>query len=108
MSEWLSAAPGGHRAARILLGAGGSCDARVPAHHEGSCPSVKPPRVKITYAELSSIGPVRPHNEDFLEFWESEAEHTRKTLGAISLLADGVGGHGDGEIASRLAVETAL
>ena len=64
--------------------------------------------MKITYAELSSIGPVRPHNEDFLKFWESEAEHTRKTVGAISLLADGVGGHGDGEIASRLAVETAL
>jgi serine/threonine protein phosphatase PrpC len=64
--------------------------------------------VKITYAELSSIGPVRPHNEDFVKFWESEAEHTRKTRGAISLLADGVGGHGDGEIASRLAVETAL
>jgi serine/threonine protein phosphatase PrpC len=70
--------------------------------------AVRPPRVKITYAELSSIGPVRPNNEDFVKFWESEAEHARKTRGAISLLADGVGGHGDGEVASRLAVETAL
>jgi serine/threonine protein phosphatase PrpC len=64
--------------------------------------------VKITYAELSAIGPVRPHNEDFVKFWESEAEQVRKTRGAVSLLADGVGGHGDGEVASRLAVETAL
>jgi serine/threonine protein phosphatase PrpC len=64
--------------------------------------------VKITYAELSSIGPVRSHNEDFLKFWESDREQAMKTRGAISLLADGVGGHGDGEIASRLAVETAL
>jgi serine/threonine protein phosphatase PrpC len=64
--------------------------------------------VKITYAELSSTGPVRPHNEDFLKFWESEDELLVKTRGAISLLADGVGGHGDGEIASQLAVETAL
>src|SRR6202042_3093340 len=64
--------------------------------------------VKITYAELSSIGPVRPHNEDFLKFWEAEIEQAMKTRGAISLRADGGGGHGDGEIASRLAVETAL
>jgi serine/threonine-protein kinase len=64
--------------------------------------------VKLTYAELSSVGPVRPHNEDFLQFWESEDESEKKTRGAIALLADGVGGHGDGEIASHLAVETAL
>ena len=61
--------------------------------------------MKITYAELSSTGPVRPHNEDFVKFWEADEGRTR---GAISLLADGVGGQDSGEIASRLAVETAL
>jgi serine/threonine-protein kinase len=65
-------------------------------------------RVKITYAELSSTGPVRPHNEDFVTFWEPEGEQTRTSRGAVSLIADGVGGQGFGEIASRLAVETAL
>jgi len=64
--------------------------------------------VKITYAEFSSIGPVRPHNEDFLGFWGGEDEQAMKVRGAISLLADGVGGQGDGEVASRLAVETSL
>ncbi len=64
--------------------------------------------MKITYAKLSSTGPVRPHNEDFIDFWEAEEEHVRRTLGAVSLLADGVGGQGHGEVASRLAVETAL
>src|SRR5262245_31234576 len=64
--------------------------------------------VKITYAELSSIGPVRSNNEDFLQFWEAEGEQATKTHGAISLMADGVGGHGGGELASRLAVETSL
>lgn len=64
--------------------------------------------MKVSHAELSSIGPVRPHNEDFLKFWASDDEQVMKTLGAVSLLADGVGGHGDGEVASRLAVETAL
>src|SRR4051812_8611701 len=41
-------------------------------------------------------------------FWEPEGEQTRTARGAVSLLADGVGGQGFGEIASRLAVETAL
>jgi serine/threonine-protein kinase len=64
--------------------------------------------VKITYAVVSATGPVRPHNEDFVDFWEAEGEQSRRTRGAISLLADGVGGQGYGEVASRLAVETAL
>jgi len=41
-------------------------------------------------------------------FWESEDEQEKELRGGIALLADGVGGHGDGEIASRLAVTTAL
>ncbi len=64
--------------------------------------------MKLTYAELSSVGPVRPHNEDFVHFWESVDEGEQTTRGAIALIADGLGGHGDGEVASRLAVETAL
>jgi serine/threonine protein phosphatase PrpC len=64
--------------------------------------------VKITYAELSSTGPVRPHNEDFVLYWEPDAEQDRHARGAVSLLADGVGGQGYGEVASRLAVDTAL
>src|SRR5215467_9527474 len=64
--------------------------------------------MKITYAELSSTGPVRPHNEDFVKFWEPEGEQGRQTRGVVSLLADGVGGQGFGEVASKLAVETAL
>jgi serine/threonine-protein kinase len=63
--------------------------------------------VKLTYAELSYTG-LRPHNEDFVLFWESEDEREKEARGAIALLADGLGGHGDGEIASRLAVTTAL
>ena len=64
--------------------------------------------VKITYAESSVTGPVRPHNEDFVLYWEPDSEQDRQARGALSLLADGVGGQGYGEVASRLAVETAL
>jgi serine/threonine protein phosphatase PrpC len=94
-------------AAHVLLGVARSCDASYTRSRIWAS-ALRFPRVKITYAELSAIGPVRPHNEDFVKFWESEAEQVRKTRGAVSLLADGVGGHGDGEVASRLAVETAL
>ena len=64
--------------------------------------------MQLTYAELSSTGPVRPHNEDCVRFWTPETDEERNVRGAIALLADGVGGQGDGEIASRIAVETAL
>jgi serine/threonine protein phosphatase PrpC len=64
--------------------------------------------VNLTRAELSWVGPVRPNNEDFLSFWEPEDEQERRTRGAIVLLADGLGGHGSGEVASQLAVTTAL
>src|ERR1700688_4363591 len=63
--------------------------------------------MKLTYSELSSPGP-RPVNEDSLGFWEDQVNDELLTRGFIAALADGVGGHGDGEIASKLAVETAL
>jgi serine/threonine protein phosphatase PrpC len=64
--------------------------------------------MELTYAELSSTGPVRPHNEDFVGFWEPSDIEQKRQRGAVIVLADGVGGHGEGEVASRLAVEQAL
>jgi serine/threonine protein phosphatase PrpC len=63
--------------------------------------------MKLTYAQQSSMGP-RPNNEDWVGFWEPQDEEERLTRGAVAALADGVGGHGDGEQASQLAVEVAL
>jgi serine/threonine-protein kinase len=65
-------------------------------------------RMKLIYAQLSSAGPVRPNNEDWIAYWEPEDPVEFLTRGAIAALADGVGGHGDGDIASRLAVEVAI
>ena len=62
----------------------------------------------LTYAELSSTGPVRPKNEDFLGFFQPSDLEEQRTRGAVAAIADGVGGHGHGDIASRLAIETAL
>jgi serine/threonine protein phosphatase PrpC len=62
----------------------------------------------VTYAALSTTGPVRGNNEDFVSFWQPEDADEKLRRGVIVALADGVGGHGHGEVASRLAVETAL
>jgi serine/threonine protein phosphatase PrpC len=64
--------------------------------------------MELTYASLTSSGPVRPNNEDFLGYWEPSDEEQRRTLGSVVVIADGVGGQDCGEVASQTAVETAL
>jgi serine/threonine-protein kinase len=64
--------------------------------------------MKVKCHQISSAGTVRDHNEDFLLFWEPEDFELAQKLGSIALLADGVGGESNGDVASRLAAETAL
>ena len=64
--------------------------------------------MKVKCHQLSSAGAVRDHNEDYVVFWEPEDFEQRRDKGSIAILADGVGGEKNGDIASRLAVETAL
>ena len=64
--------------------------------------------MKVKCHQLSSTGTVRDHNEDFLLFWEPEEFERAQKLGSLALLADGVGGESNGDIASHLAAETAL
>ena len=63
--------------------------------------------MELVYAGRSSAGPVRANNEDCLDFWQPKAPEEWRTRGAVAILADGVGGHGNGEIASHLACEHA-
>jgi serine/threonine-protein kinase len=64
--------------------------------------------MKVKCHQLSSVGSVRDRNEDFLLFWEPEEFNRRQETGSVAILADGVGGEGNGDLASRLAAETAL
>jgi serine/threonine-protein kinase len=64
--------------------------------------------MRLRYARHSTTGPVRPINEDWLDFWESPDPLTREKQGSVAILADGVGGFENGEVASRLAVESAM
>jgi len=64
--------------------------------------------MKVKCHEISCTGAVRDHNEDFLLFWEPDDFELRQKMGSLAILADGVGGEGNGDYASRLAVETAV
>lgn len=64
--------------------------------------------MELTYAELSSPGPARENNEDFVGSWQPQTLEEKRGRGTVVALADGVGGLHHGEVASRMAVETAL
>jgi serine/threonine-protein kinase len=64
--------------------------------------------VKVKCFQLTSNGVVRDHNEDFIAFWQPDDFEQLQGIGSLAVLADGVGGLGNGEIASRMAAETAL
>jgi serine/threonine protein phosphatase PrpC/formylglycine-generating enzyme required for sulfatase activity len=56
----------------------------------------------------TDTGRVRDNNEDYFDFREPADERQRREDGCLYVVADGVGGSAEGEIASRRAVETAL
>jgi serine/threonine-protein kinase len=62
----------------------------------------------LTYAQASVTGPVREKNEDSVGFWRPETPELVRSVGIAAVIADGVGGIGRGEVASQLAVQTAL
>jgi serine/threonine protein phosphatase PrpC len=64
--------------------------------------------LEVEYAELTDPGPVRDHNEDYLGSFVPAGEQEARNNGYLFVLADGVGGHERGEVASRLAVETVI
>jgi serine/threonine protein phosphatase PrpC len=62
----------------------------------------------LEFAELSDTGKLREHNEDFLGHITPDTPELARNLGWLFVLADGVGGHEKGEVASRTAVESML
>jgi len=67
-----------------------------------------PQEVDLVAVKLSDTGRVRPHNEDYVDYFVPPDPQQRARKGAIYLVADGMGGHQAGEVASRGAVELAI
>ena len=64
--------------------------------------------LELEFAELSDVGRVRDHNEDYWGHAVPQSEADSRTHGWLFVLADGVGGEERGEVASQTAVETLI
>ena len=42
--------------------------------------------MRLRYARLSTTGPVRPVNEDWLDFWESPDPLVRERQGSVAMV----------------------
>jgi len=63
-------------------------------------------RPGIELANLTDPGCVRERNEDYYCYFEPDDEETFRTRGRLLVVADGMGGHEGGEVASGIAVDT--
>jgi PPM family protein phosphatase len=62
--------------------------------------------MKLVAASLTDTGRVRPNNEDSVGLYEPNSEKEQQSTGWLFLVADGMGGHKGGEIASSLATKS--
>ena len=61
--------------------------------------------LELEFAELTDVGRVREHNEDSLGH-AAPTDGAPRNQGWLFAVADGVGGHDRGDVASRLAIQT--
>src|SRR5438094_5599412 len=63
-------------------------------------------RPGVELASLTDVGCQRENNEDSYGYWEPANDSDFWALGRLAIVADGMGGHEGGQIASRMAVDT--
>jgi serine/threonine protein phosphatase PrpC len=66
------------------------------------------PGLDFEIAKLTDVGRARPHNEDYVDYYIPPDPRQIARKGAIYLVADGMGGHQAGEVASRGVVELTI
>lgn len=69
-----------------------------------SKPKKNAPRLELRVGMKSDVGPKRKLNEDYAGYRLPDDENQRQAKGAIFVVADGMGGHQAGEVASKEAV----
>lgn len=67
-----------------------------------------PAVLELRVAKLTDVGQARPHNEDYVDFAIPSDPRQLALKGSIFAVADGMGGHQAGEVASKGAVEATI
>jgi protein phosphatase len=62
----------------------------------------------LEFTQITDPGRIRGHNEDYVGYSAPATPAQARSQGWLFALADGVGGHEDGEVASRAAVESVV
>jgi serine/threonine protein phosphatase PrpC len=62
-------------------------------------------RPGVELANLTDVGCHRADNEDYYCYWEPDDDLDFQTKGRVVVVADGMGGHQGGKLASTIAVE---
>ena len=65
-------------------------------------------RVVSVLGAKTDLGRIRENNEDKFEFFQPENEESLAKKGAFYAVADGMGGHAAGQIASEIALKTTV
>ncbi len=63
-------------------------------------------QLRLDPAQLTDVGRKRPHNEDNMAYVIPKDPVVMAKKGALFIVADGMGGHAAGEVASEIAVDT--
>ncbi|GHO43126.1 Stp1/IreP family PP2C-type Ser/Thr phosphatase [Ktedonospora formicarum] len=63
-------------------------------------------QLRLDVAQLTDVGRRRPHNEDNMAYVIPKDAQMMAKKGALFIVADGMGGHAAGEVASEIAVDT--
>ena len=78
------------------------------AQPEHPAPAAASAALELRAAKLTDVGLARPHNEDYVDFSIPSDPRQLAQKGSIFLVADGMGGHQAGEVASKGAVEATM
>lgn len=73
-------------------------------HHKKAIVSKN--EIQLRAIAVTDTGIARDHNEDAVRFVRPADPDIRKKMGCLAIVADGMGGHTSGEIASTLAIDT--
>src|ERR1700736_5935209 len=63
-------------------------------------------QLRLDPAQLTDVGRKREHNEDNMAYVIPKDPQVMTKKGALFIVADGMGGHAAGEVASEIAVDT--